>query len=131
MKIWIEAYSQKWQKTLFTAEVHFGPDYIHVLSTDSEKYDPEIITVFLEERARHYISEGFSGDNDALERLKLTYNRHLFGRMSEAYVLLAMLDYFALPSDSIVVHPVYDTLLCMYHWAPKYGTFYPWKRRKQ
>ncbi len=132
MIIPVEAYSHKHEKVLFKATVDFGPDYINirdVCSTD-EKYNDVTVYMFLEERANQYISKTYMDDEKALEKLNLVYNRHLFGRMSEAYVLLALLDNFKVSSDSIAVYPLKDEILYFGQWAPKYGTIYLWNKRE-
>ena len=131
MIIPIEAYSHKHEKVLFRATVDFGPDYINireVYDTDN-RFNEATVFIFLEERACNYIPNGYMEDDIALNKLNLMFNKHLFGRMGEAYILLAMLDNFKLKSDSIAVYPLKEEIMYFGEWSPKYAALYLWKKR--
>ena len=130
MFIDIEAYDHKLNKVLFKAKADFGPDYLNIESGDinnsislSEIYD------FLNNRALRMAPKDYKDDEIALKKLDLLYNKHLFGRMIESYILLAMLDNFSVPDDDIKIYPINDTIVNMINWSVKYGTTYIWRKR--
>ncbi len=125
----IQAYDHNKRKPLFTAKADFGPSYLDVSEVDSEDpyWNTETVCAFLDRRALQTAPKDYADDLPALEKLKLADNKHLFGRMKEAYILLAMLDDFALPEDAIKVHPLEDTIVSMIDWDVKYAALYLWK----
>lgn len=110
----------------------FEPDILIVNSVESSNpaWDKESVRLFLYDRAYEMSPKSYEDDLPALEKLDLAYNRHLFGRMSEAFILLAMLGNFSVPEDKIRIYPLKDEIVSMMTWASKYGTVYLWNKRE-
>ncbi len=132
MKTTIEAYDHNLHTSIFTAEIDFEPEILLVNSVENSNpvWNEESVRNFLYNRAYEMAPKSYEDDLPALKRLGLTYNRHMFGRMSEAAVLLAILDNFSTPEDEIRVYPLKNDVVCMIAWASKYGNVYLWKKRE-
>ena len=133
MYIDFEVFDHKENKVLFTGKADFGPGLIDILSVNSPDSDISVSFAenFLDNRALLMAPKTYEDDALALNELDLVYNKHRFGRMNEAYVLLAMLNNFAVSDDEIRLYPIKNELICMYNWNSKYGTIYPWSKRKE
>jgi hypothetical protein len=113
-----------------TADVDFGLD--NAIVNSASGMAAEEFKIFLETRSK--IPQTYEMDDIVLEALQLTRTKRLFGRMSEACMLYAIVKSFAKEEDDLEVHPVTTELVSMLALNPNYGNIYiwkPWESRKE
>lgn len=121
----IVAYDTKNRKKLYSFDALFGLNNIVILSVN----DPCICSVMLHEELmkRAYIKDDYETDLRILKELDLDYKSYLFGRMSEACVLYAILHNFQKENSDIIFLPEKTELISFIDIDDRYGNIYIWR----
>lgn len=116
--------NKKTKVILGTADVIFGLDTLIVKECDM--FTPKELNHLLMKKAeiQNYIYEM---DDVILKKLDLYHKKALFGRMTEAKVLYAMLNHFETKDDDILIYPQKNELICMIPLNPAYSNIYLWE----
>lgn len=132
----IEIFDEKMNKYIGTAEIQFGLETLIVRECDFMSCLE--LESLLENRAE--LPRTYEVDDIVLSALGLLSRKREFGRMSEAKILYAMLNHFALldengrpdynKDDGIRVYPLKDEIVCMFMLDRRYPGIYLWEARK-
>ena len=118
------AWSKKEKKILYEADVIFGLAEIIVKDLYTNTITSEELRETLLERA--YFEDSYEMDETVLKELDLYDKRYLFGRMSEACVLRAILKNFEVPDSDIIFVPKEDKLISFQAYDERYSNIYIW-----
>ena len=107
--MWVKLINKQTKDVLCTADISFGLDVLCVNKCDKLKVSE--LESFLQNRAE--FRDSFEMDEIVLNELGLGYKKHLFGRMSEACVLYAMLTNFKKEEDDLAIYPIENEFVIM------------------
>lgn len=119
----IQLIDKKENKIICTADVSFGLDTLIV--NECKGMDREQFENWLLDRAS--FRDSYEMDEIVLKKLNLYRKKYLFGRMSEACVLYAMLCNFEKEEDNFAVYPLHDELFSMFAFDSNYTNLYLWR----
>lgn len=115
---------KKDNKILYKAEALFGLD--NVIIQSAYGIDPYKLEMYLIQRSK--LENTYEIDDIVLEKLALKKRKYLFGRMSEACMLYAMLTNFEKDTDNIAVYPEETEVVSMIAYDNKYSNIYLWEK---
>lgn len=121
----IEIYDHAKKKILNTGTVLFCPDTFII--EESFPWSKEELEAFLWSRIPSFHT--YTEEEQILQFLQLTHEKHNFGRMEDARVLYALLHHFANDKDFLKVYPKKNCIFTMVAYDMRFSTFYEWETK--
>ena len=117
-------YRKTTKECLGTADIDFGLDVFFI--DDCRGISKSELDSFLSKRVE--LPCTYEIDEIVLKKLGLYKRRNEFGRMTEAKVLYAMLNYFESEDDDYCIHPIKNEIISMIGQDFRYSNIYVWRK---
>lgn len=123
----VEIINKRTQELICQADIDFGLETYIINSVQG--ITEEELECFLEEHS--LLPCTYEIDEIILKRLNLYSRKNLFGRMSEAKILYALLNNFESDKDDYILYPTENTYICLHALDCRYSNIYIFNKEKK